>query len=243
MSVPRTQSLTRAVALLKALRHHPRGATTAALARATGLPPATAGRLLITLADEGFVRRAPQGWVVGAELVTLARRSDPDSALARRAQPLLAELAEHGRESAMLAVPAPGPAVDIIAQVDGPWLLGLTNWVGRGVDLHASAAGKLLLAELGDAALDAWIARARLRRHTPRTITTRAGLLAEVRRVRARGWADLRDESEPGLWSVAVPVRDADGALAALLGFSGPTARVEPERLLELLLAAATRLS
>ena len=57
MSVPRTQSLTRAIALLRAMEHFPRGVTTAELARVTELAPATAGRLLATLEDSGFVER------------------------------------------------------------------------------------------------------------------------------------------------------------------------------------------
>ena len=46
MSVPRTQSLIRAIALLRAMERFPRGVSTAELARLADLPPATAGRLL-----------------------------------------------------------------------------------------------------------------------------------------------------------------------------------------------------
>ena len=244
MSVPRIQSLTRAIAILRAIENHPGGASTAELARATDLAPATAGRLLITLADAGFAeRRDGGGWVVGNELVGLVQRADPTRGLTRRSQPLLDELAARGTESAMLAIPRPGPSVAVIAQADGPWLLGLTNWVGRPIDLHASAAGKLVLAELDDDELRAWATAHRPKRLTPRTITRLADLRAELARVRDQGWAGLDGESEPGLASVAVPVRDADGVLAAMLGFSGPTERLKRAPLLDLLLPATRRLS
>ena len=126
---------------------------------------------------------------------------------------------------------------------DGPHLLGLTNWIGRPIDLHASAAGKLLLAELDDRAAAAWIRRERPRRLTPRTLTTRGELLHELARVREQGWAEIDGESEVGLASVAVPVRDPDGNLVAMLGYSGPAERLDRPALVPPLKRAATRLA
>lgn len=239
MSVPRTQSLTRALALLCAIERYRHGASTAELARATELAPATAGRLLATLEDAGFAVRGTGGWSIGPEVVRLAKRADPHRALARRAQPVLENLAAGAGESAMLAVPRPGPAVEVIAQADGPRLLGLTNWVGRPIMLHASAAGKLVLAELDDRALTAWIARERPARLTAHTLVSRTRLVNEIKRVRAQGWADLDEESEPGLASIAVGVRDADQTLVAIIGFSGPRDRLDRQALLAPLQRAA----
>ena len=64
----------------------------------------------------------------------------------------------------MLGVPRGRARVVVVAQADGPRLLGITNWVGRTLDdLHASAAGKLLLAELDERELAAWLRRAKPR--------------------------------------------------------------------------------
>lgn len=244
MSVPRTQSLTRAIALLRAMEGFPRGVTTAELARLTDLPPATAGRLLATLEDAGFAERDAQGWSIGRELVRLARRAEPERALARTVRPVLAELAAAAKESALLAVPRGRARVVVLAQADGPRLLGITNWEGRSIDeLHASAAGKLLLAELDDRAVAGWVRRVKPRRLTDRTITAPGALRDELARVRERGWAELDGESEPGLASVAVPVRTAGGELVAMLGYSGPSGRLECEALVAPLLAAASRLA
>jgi DNA-binding IclR family transcriptional regulator len=243
MSVPRTQSLTKAIALLQAMERFPRGVSTAELARVTDLPPATAGRLLATLQDAGFAERDAEGWSVGRELVRIAQRAEPQRALARRAQPVLAGLAAAAKESAMLGVPRGRTRIVVVAQADGPRLLGITNWVGRPIDdLHASAAGKLLLAELDDAAVTAWIRRVRPARLTPLTLTAPAALLAELARVRAQGWAEIDGESEPGLASVAVPVRDAAGSLAGMIGYSGPSGRLDRGALVAPLRGAAAAL-
>jgi len=245
MSVPRTQSLTRAIALLRALQHFPRGVTTAELARVTDLPPATAGRLLATLQDAGFVERDDAGWSIGRELARIAQRAEPQRALARRARPLLSDLAAAAKESAMLGVPRGRTRVVVVAQADGPRLLGITNWVGRPIDdLHASAAGKLLLAELDDRAVAAWLRRVRPRRLTARTLTEPRALRRELARVREQGWAEIDGESEPGLASVAVPVRDAGGGpLAAMLGYSGPSERLDRAALVAPLQRAASALA
>jgi DNA-binding IclR family transcriptional regulator len=242
MSVPRTQSLTRALALLRAIERYGQRASTAELARATELAPATAARLLATLEDAGFASRSFGAWSIGPQLVRLGQRADPFRAMARRAQAVLDDLAAGAGESALLAVPRPGPAVEVVAQADGPRLLGLTNWIGRSIAIHASAAGKLVLAELSDRAISAWIARERPARLTPRTIVSRTSLISEIERVRAQGWAEIDEESEPGLASIAVGVRDEDHALVAMIGFSGPRDRLDRHALVAPLKRAAEAL-
>ncbi len=143
----------------------------------------------------------------------------------------------------MLGVPRPGHQVRVVAQADGPWLLGPSNWVGRHIESHASAAGKLVLAELDDRALANWVQRARPARLTPHTLVTYDALRKELRSVRQQGWAAIDEESEPGLASVAVPLRGQSGAIVAMLGFSGAAHRIRPESLVEQLRNAAATLS
>lgn len=209
---------------------------------------ATAARLLATLSDEGFVERSADGagWTLGLALVRLARAADPDRALVAAARPVLVQLAAAAGESAALAVPRPGPAMDVVAQADAPGLLGANDWVGREFPLHASAPGKLVLAQLDDAQLADWIRRARPQRFTPRTITSLRGLQAELAAVRAQDWAELHDELEPALASLAVTVRGRGGTALGYVGVSGPSARLDAARrraLLRPLQAAAQRIA
>ena len=230
--LPRAQSLNRAAALVRAAGAG--GApSTAQLARTCGLPVAPAARLLATLSDEGFVERTADGagWTLGLPLVRLARAADPDRALVAVARPVLEELAAVCGESTALAVARAGPAMDVIAQADAPGLLGASDWVGRDFPLHASAPGKLVLAELSDAELTEWVRRVRPQRFTPRTITTLGRLRNELTTVRTRGYAELHDELEPALASLAVPVRAGAGGVAiAYVGVSGPSARLDAPR-------------
>jgi len=121
-------------------------------------------------------------------------------------------------------VPTPD-GTEAIAQEDGRHLLGATNWIGRDIPDHASAAGKLFLAH-GVSGIPS-----RLQRFTEHTLADRPRLEAALATVRERGYATLVDELEPGLSVVAAPVFDANGAVVAALTVSGPTTRLPAPKL------------
>jgi DNA-binding IclR family transcriptional regulator len=144
--------------------------------------------------------------------------------LAELAEPAMRRLASESGETVNLMVRTAGGA-EAIAQVDGRHVLGVSNWIGREVPDHCSAAGKVFLA-FGASSLPP----GELERPTPRTITDRPLLERELASVRRQGFATIVDELELGLAAVAAPVRDADGVVAAL-SVAGPTARLGDARL------------
>jgi DNA-binding IclR family transcriptional regulator len=115
---------------------------------------------------------------------------------------------------------------EAIAQVDGRHVLGVSNWIGREVPDHCSAAGKVFLA-YGASTLPA----GQLERGTPATIVDRPLLERELEAIRRQGYATIVDELEVGLAAVASPVRDHTGAVVAALSVAGPTARLGQARL------------
>jgi DNA-binding IclR family transcriptional regulator len=234
VSTPRTKSLGRAIELLRAVAARPRGASASELARATGLPRSTVTRTLSTLADAGLVEHVG-GWVLGYELVRLARAADPYRDPVGAARGVLARLRDDTDESALLAVTRGRPGIEILLQLDPGRHVGVASWVGVDVPLHASAAGKLALAELERDELEAWLLGNPLVQYTQSTVTDARALSAELARVRRRGWAEIVDELEEGLTSLAVPVRSGDDSLSALIGISGPTFRLGRTRRRELL--------
>ena len=117
--------------------------------------------------------------------------------------------------------PAGDPVVEQIAQVNSRYMIGGTNWVGLAVPLHCSALGKALLA-FGAAPLPVGPLEAR----TPRTITTRAGLEAELAAVRERGYAVTDEELESGLVAVAAPVFAGGLTAIAAISVSAPASRL-----------------
>jgi IclR family transcriptional regulator, acetate operon repressor len=144
--------------------------------------------------------------------------------LAELAERAMRRLASESGETVNLMVRTAGGA-QAIAQVDGRHVLGVSNWIGREVPDHCSAAGKVFLA-FGASSLPS----GELARPTPRTITDRPLLERELEAVRRRGYATIVDELEFGLAAVAAPVRDGEGVVAAL-SVAGPTARLGEARL------------
>jgi DNA-binding IclR family transcriptional regulator len=191
---------------------------------------------LRTLADHGLVEEAADGgWVLGYELVRLARAADPHRHLVEAAYPTLTRLRDAAGESVLLAVPRGRPGMEILLQLDTRRHVGVANWVGTDVPLYASSAGKLVLGELDEDELKAWLASTPLTSFTEKTITHAGTLHETLAGVRRRGWAELVDELEDGLTSISVPLRSPRGALAGMIGVSGPTFRLGKSRRRDLL--------
>ena len=140
---------------------------------------------------------------------------------------MLENLAAKTSESVNLAVPG-NNELKLIDQVDGQYLLGATNWIGRNVPYHASALGKVLLAFNA-----AQLPSGNLQSKTNRTITSKAQLTKELEKVRKVGYAILDNELEEGLVAVAAPVFNHNGSVVAAISISGPDARITKDQLIK----------
>ncbi|MBP2702712.1 IclR family transcriptional regulator [Microbispora sp. RL4-1S] len=215
------QSVDRALDVLEALSERGGQAGLSEIAARTGLPYGTIHRLLQTLLARGYVRQeSDRRYALGGALVRIGGVAE--RMLAVWAEPYLARLVELSGETANLAV-LEGDFVVYVAQVPSPRRLRMFAEVGRRVLPHSTAVGKVLLAERADAA--AVFERTGLPRRTDRTITVIDDMLAELDRVRARGYALDLGEEENGVHCMAVPVHDRDRTFAAM-SVSGPAERI-----------------
>lgn len=222
------QSVQKAIALLRATAASTDGASVSALARAAGLPRATALRLIQTMEREGLLLRVPQAdhVLLGPEFVRLARQVDMGTLLREVARGRLGELSEAVRETVTLSVVAPDGALDLVYQVAGPHHLVPRLWLGQRFPLHASSSGKLLLSTYDDHRLERFL-RDPLPALTPHTITTRRTLRQELDQIRARGYATTVDELEEGLAGVSVGIFGESGALFGAINISGLSQRLD----------------
>ena len=197
------------------------------LASASGIPKSTASRLLSALERRGLIQQDGKRGRLrpGPAILRVAERSLLERSLVELARPSLEALAAASGETINLALPAP-EGVEHVAQVESRHFLGAGQWLGRSVEYHCSANGKVFMA-YGRGTTPA----RPLTRHTPETITTAAELRAELERVRRQGLATAVDELELGLAAMAAPVRGAGGEVVAALSISGPTLRMTGERI------------
>lgn len=228
-AVPGTQAVARAVSLLKVFSDTRPEWRLTDLARAAHLHKATAHRLLATLEREGMVvRDAGEHYRLGPEAIALGARAARASDLRSKAAPELQALAAASGETATLEVPVGGDML-ILAEVTGGALLGSVQEVGSRWPIHATSTGKALLALLPAARRRDYL-RARLSRHTDRTIVSAAALERELDRVRRRGYAVAAEELERGYVAVGAAVCDHDGRPVAAISLGGPRLRFSPAR-------------
>jgi DNA-binding IclR family transcriptional regulator len=225
------QSVRKAITLLRATAEHGDGASVSALARSSGLPRATALRLIRTMEDERLLLRVPDAdrVVLGPELLRLARAVDPGAVLLGLAREHLAGLSEDVRETVTFSVVAADGGLDVVYQADGPQHLVVRSWIGQRFPLHASSSGKVLLAGYDEAALVRFLRRPR-EALTPATITSASALRRELRTVGEQGFGASVDELEEGLASVSVGVHGDGGALAGIVNVSGLSLRFDDAR-------------
>lgn len=222
---PRTkgvQSVDRALDVLEALVVAEGAVGVTDVARRVGLPQGTTHRLLLALADRGYVRReADRKYAVGLAAMRLG-----DAAyrgLGVLARDHLRSLVELTGETANLAV-LEGSAMMYAAQSPSPHTLRIFAEVGRRVPVHSTAVGKATLAAMPEPEAQALIAALDLVASTPHTRADRTSLLTELERVRADGFAIDEEEQELGVRCVAVALPTVAG-LRAAVSVSGPAER------------------
>ncbi|GAA3151155.1 allantoin degradation transcriptional regulator AllR [Planomonospora alba] len=217
------QSVDRALDLLEALAGRGGEAGISELSAATGLPYGTIHRLLRTLLARGYVRQeSDRRYALGGALVRLGGVAE--RMVGAWAQPYLEKMVALSGETANLAV-LEGDFIVYVAQVPSPRRLRMFAEVGRRVLPHSTAVGKVLLADRPDAEVAALVERTGMPRRTANTITDLPGMLAELARVRERGYALDLGEEEIGVHCLAVGVRDGSRTVAAM-SVSGPAERI-----------------
>ena len=199
-----------ALAILETVARAGAGVTAKEVAEELGLPPATTYRLLNLLVGEEYLVRLPDlhGFALGRKVAGLAGPSVAPT-LSTAAREVVAELRMRVRCGVHLVLYT--ATALRCADVDPDHPLQAPELLER--HLHASAAGKLLLAEQPD-----WqevVPPGRLHRLTERTVVRAAELDTELREIRRRGCAVQAGQLHEDLACAAVPVRSPSGALVA----------------------------
>lgn len=221
----RVRSVERALCLLELLgAAGPDGETVSELARQVGVSKATAFATLQTLLAHGFVADreigASRRYRLGMEIARLGDRAVSQSSIAEVALPVLRELTDATGRPSRLAVLDDGAAV-VIGRVDAPGIVQFRAHLGRREHAHTSGVGKALLATLPADQVRAIAAGTRLPRRTDRSITTVAGLLADLGRVRDRGWSIDDEEDADGVLCVGAAVYGLAGACVGAISVTG----------------------
>ena len=240
------RAVERAVQILSAFDSEHAEQGVSEIAQTTGLPKATAHRIIMTLFNTGFLERTSDGerFRLGLRLVGLGlgalRRLD----IRRAAQPYMQRLVDQFQEICTLGVFDHGQVL-YVEVVHSNHSLTIAARVGRYLPAHCTASGKVLLAFLPPEVVEP-VLGAPLRVYTEKTIISPDRLREELEAVRQRGYAVADEELEVGVWAISAPIRDFDRNVIAAMSIPFPTNRLTPERIPEIaqaLLGAANAVS
>lgn len=225
-AVPVVNAAARALAVLESLSRR-RSVGLEELSREMGLAKPTVYRFLLTLQELGYARRdESERWAMTLKAFNVGSRALDHTDLHSAARPVAEELALELGETVHMGV-LEGDSAIYVLKIESKYTIRMFSRVGRRIPLYCTAIGKVLLAYSGPAERRAALEGLRLVAFTPKTITTRAGLDAELRRIKAQGFARDAEEHEEGIACLGAPIFDLDGEVVAALSVSWPLFRYE----------------
>lgn len=189
------------------------------VATATELARPTARRILITLAELGYVRSEENGFSLTPRVLELGMAYVCSSNIWELSRPHLTELSEQVNESCSVAQ-LDGADVVYVARVAVPKLVALSVTIGTRFPAFATSLGKVLLAGLSPEELESALAEPSRSPVTAVWTPTRAEIDTELTEVRERGWAITDQQLAPAIRSVAAPVRNGAGDVVAAININ-----------------------
>ena len=246
-----SQSLERGLAILGCFTPKRPVLGIADIADELGMSRSTTHRYVITLVALGFLEQgASRKYRLGLRVTDLGMSALNSTGLREHAHPYLEELRQRTSYTVSLAV-LDGADILYIDRVRsfrrGQNMVELDVHAGSRMPAYCTAMGKLLLANLPDAAQRELLTSLKLTKRGPNTISTKKALREELEQVHEGSFAVNDEELAAGLYAIAVPVRDQASEVVAALGLTAPSALISLDELVNALgphlVSAADRIS
>lgn len=222
------QSLERGLSVIRSFDADRPEQTLSEVAVSAGVTRAAARRFLLTLEDLGYVRSEGRFFSLTARVLELGYAYLSSLSLPDVAEPHLEALVAEVNESSSVSVLERTDVV-YVARVPTSRIMTVVISVGTRFPAYATSMGRVLLAGLPEAELEAYLANVSLESLTPRTVSSIAALRGELTRVRAQGYALVNQELEDGLRAIAAPIRDRTGRVIAAVNVSAHASRTSLE--------------
>jgi DNA-binding IclR family transcriptional regulator len=200
------------------------------LTERTRIPKSTVFRILSTLLDMGYVLRDDgRNYMVSFALAQLGSNEGSSTALRNVALPYMLDLRQQYGETVNLGTLNLDKVI-YAEVVPSEFAVRLQETRGASVSVHASALGKAILAFSSNDFVENLVLRRKLENVTQNTISNPDEFMAELKRVRAAGFAFDRGETTLEARCVAAPILDANGVAAGAVSVSGPSSRFNPRK-------------
>jgi IclR family pca regulon transcriptional regulator len=230
-------SLARGLQVIEAFETNTKGLTVSGVARQTGLSRAAVRLLLLTLERLGYAESDGGVYELKPRILRLGYSYLSSNSLAKLADPILDRIAEALHEAVALGV-LEGEDVLYIAHHGVRRVMSVGVSVGTRLPAYCTSGGRVLLAALPETQFRAFLAKMKLRPMTAKTITEKAAFAAMIEKVRLQGFALVDEELEPGLRSLAVPVRSRQNVVVASMNTGVQAAQLPAADMMDRILPA-----
>jgi len=190
-------------------------------------------RYLETLEVLNILERRDSNWYLGIELFSLGHKVDANSRIVEKIHPWLVEISERLNETVNLVGMYDNSAL-YLDKVESNRALQMRSQLGDHLPLHCTSLGKAILSCLPLVEVDNILSIIELKPYTSHTVTSIDELKQQIDFVNINGYSLEKEELEPGLSCIAVPLYIQTIDFYGGLSFSGSPDRFTEEKVREL---------
>lgn len=200
------------------------------IAKKLNMPPSSTYLILQNMLSRGYLETDKSGkqFRIGYKLFTIRNRYIQNTSLTGEFYQIADKITEDLNETVSLSVRS-GNQLLYIGEKISSQALRFTPNQSDVFPLHATASGKILLADFSDEELLALYPDEKLEQVTNKTITSLKQLQLELNKVRQQGYGYNRGETVLGVHCVAGAVVDAKNQTVASISISVPEVRMTEE--------------
>ncbi|MFC3075530.1 IclR family transcriptional regulator domain-containing protein [Shinella pollutisoli] len=196
----------------------------------TGLDRATARRCLLTLHTLGYANYDGKYFSLTPRVLRLGTGCLATMPLPRIVQPWLDTLSAEIGQSVSVSI-LDGWDIVYVARSAQQRVMSISLMPGSRLPAYCTSMGRVILASLPEEEARAILAMRPLEQRTRMTRTDIEDIVAELRAVKAQGYAIIDQEVEIGLRSIAVPILNARGQTVAALNTGVAALHADPAEL------------
>ena len=228
-------SFARGLEVIQSFYNEPKGITAARISQKTNLSRAAVRRFLITLEILGYAENVLGVFHLRPSVLRIGCSYLTSTTLPSLAQPILEQVSELVHESTSLSA-LDEDNIIYLARHTSSRVLSVGLSVGSRLPAYCTSMGRVLLADMPKDKLNKYLARVKMKKWTSKTVTTKTGLINVLTQVAADRYAVVDGELEPGLRSIAVPIRTPQGKTVAAMNVGAHVSSVTVEDMVQRIL-------
>lgn len=197
----------------------------------TGLGKSAVQRYLHTLVCLGYLRqdRSTRRYALAPKVLDLTYAYLRHDSFLEKAFPYLLEASKRTNETVNLTE-LDDTDILYVSRFPSRKVISVDIVLGARLPAFCTAPGRVMLAQMDEAAVSDILDRSNLVARTPHTETDRGRLLQLLRRIREQGYAISNQETFIGDISTAAPITNHNGQVVAAVNIAVPAPRWSPRQ-------------